>query len=210
MKNKIDLSGSKAWITFITMGLLLISFTMFWIINSYHKVTFRYDHERGSVTLIKPNSSDQPIEVKSGRPLTLREGDYILKRKGENIIESEQTVKVTQDETFDINLYFTNRYLDRLYDFERGDIEPVLYEAYPKAQATYNLKNGRLYVDGTVYGATLEHIDDNNQNRDSLKVLMKKDGNEWKLLTKPPIPILSQPLYPDIPIDVITQINRGR
>lgn len=209
-KPNINLSNSKAWAMFFTIGILLIGFTAAWIINSYHQVTFKYDTERGSVTLIKPNSNDNPIEVKSGQPLTLREGDYILKRQGKNIIESEQTVKVTKDETFDINLYYSDRYLDQLYDFEKADIEATLYQQYPKILELYNLRNGRLYLDGNIYGASLFHIDDNNQNRDTLRVMMKKEGDEWKILTEPPTPVISQPLFPDIPLDVITQINRGR
>lgn len=92
--SKIDLSSSKAWATFITIGLLIVSFVIFWVISSYHDVVFNYDSDRGSITLQRPNSSDQPISVNSGEPVQLREGDYILKRSGDNIIESEQTVTV--------------------------------------------------------------------------------------------------------------------
>lgn len=207
----INLSGSRAWATFITIGILILGFMAAWIINSYHKVAFEYNSDLGSLSIITPGSSDLPIKARSGEALTLRAGDYIVKRSGDNILESEQTITVSSDETFKINLYYTKEHLEDLYRFERPAIEEALYKEYPQILTAYSLDSGKLFLDGSIYGATLTHIDDTDQNRDSLKLMMKRQSNgEWEFLTAPPTPILSQPLYPEVPLDVITEINRAK
>ena len=68
----------------------------------------------------------------------------------------------------------------------------------------------KLYHQGEVYGAILVAKDQSSDNADTLRVLMRKENNNWVILSKPPAPILSAPSYPDINRAVLVDINQAR
>lgn len=98
--------------------------------------------------------------------------------------------------------------LDKLLDTELATISDVLVAEYPQVQNLYTINRGQLYDQGQWYGTTLTYRGDDEDNRDTLRVLMQKKNNVWVIRTKPPQLLLSQPEYSDVPKVILQHINQ--
>lgn len=103
----------------------------------------------------------------------------------------------------------TKKELETLKLSEEVDtIHSVLISKYPLIKTDYTITGEKLYRN-QYYGAILIYHGRSNMNRDSLRVLMRKTDNEWKLLSTPPTIILSAPDYPGVPKAILSDINRS-
>lgn len=92
---------------------------------------------------------------------------------------------------------------------EEPEIIKTLTTAYPQIATEYSINKGKLYGDGTWYGTTLTYTGSDTMNRDTLRVLMQKQNDDWKLLTTPPQILLSTVEFPDTPKEVLRDINKS-
>lgn len=91
---------------------------------------------------------------------------------------------------------------------EQPAITLALTETYPTLLTSYTINTGKLYHDGSWYGTTLTYYGTDENNRDTLRVLMRKKNDKWEVLSKPPRIILRAADYPDAPKSVVQDINR--
>lgn len=102
----------------------------------------------------------------------------------------------------------TEQELADLLDTELATVSEVLTAKYPQAQELYTINRGKLYDQGQWYGTTLTYRGDNEDNRDTLRVLMQKKDNVWIVRTTPPQPLLGQPEFADVPKTILQSINQ--
>lgn len=98
--------------------------------------------------------------------------------------------------------------LEQQLTTELPQITETLLSAYPKISTDYTIENASLYDKGQWFGAVLRYKGADNTNRDSLRVLLQKEKNTWKLRTTPPRILLSSKEYPDVPKDILIDINK--
>ena len=75
---------------------------------------------------------------------------------------------------------------------------------------TYYFYKYEAYLDATWAGVILAPKDYQNMpinKRDFLRVVLKKDGGDWRAQTKPEI-VLGVPSYPDVPRSILDEINQ--
>lgn len=205
---KLDFAGRKWHIMFFTIA-VVIGLIIWWRYEqSFQFITFTFDPSEGSVML---QGSDIQQQLHPNQRLKLPKGEYVVTKSGENIAKDEQKLSLDSSEkTVPITFNYTADKLSELYTKEQPAIEAALFATYPKIAELYTLKNGAVYHKGEWYGATLLHNSPTDQNRDTLHVLMKKEGDIWKVESKPPAPILSKFDYPEAPVTALKTINRGK
>lgn len=199
-------------ITLSLIGIIVACIGMyaFWsYATSFQEVVFRFNAAQGYVEIVGTDKQKlYPIDM---QPVRLKKGDYAMRNVGKNIKPEARTQAVTGDTTtISIPFSYTDTYLEAMYIKERPAIETALYKQYPLAQTGYTLANAKLYHQGELYGATLTSNDQASDNADILRVLIKKKDNEWQVLSTPPTPVLSAPLYPGINRAILLDINRAK
>lgn len=106
------------------------------------------------------------------------------------------------------SLAYTDKKLDELLVVEEPSIKAVIQAKYPAQLSVYSVGNGKLYKNGQWYGAKLVPNDPNTY--DTLRIILKKDRGTWHIMTTPPEIVISQPIYPNIPLDILTDLNNFR
>ena len=115
-----------------------------------------------------------------------------------NVIDDEK--KIT------INPYYSEKKLATTLDGEVSDLHTVLNNTYPN-MSLYQIQQGKLYHWGEWYGTTLQYIGNDEFNADTLRVVMHKKNGVWEVATNPPAISLSKFVYPDVPTDILSDVN---
>lgn len=90
---------------------------------------------------------------------------------------------------------------------EKPSIHEAIHVAYPTFDRVYKIKHEALYTDGSWYGAALDYVGDGVFNRDSVGIALHKEGGEWTIVTKPPLPSLNTYHDPVIPESLARGVN---
>ena len=164
----------------------------------------------------------QIASTNSLKSIRLQSGVYIVIFTGTSDYQDEyQSISI--DKSTEIktpDLKYTDEKLGRLLVSEKPAIQNVITPILPNPG--YQIDNESLYEIGNWYGARLIPggwylsppssnilpglINDNN-TEDMLRVILKNDNGQWKLMAGPSI-IFAIDDYPDIPEDVIRTTNK--
>ncbi|MDO8336608.1 MAG: hypothetical protein Q7T74_07610 [Candidatus Saccharibacteria bacterium] len=196
-------------IIFFVIGLVV---SIFGYINSQQTVSVKYKNiSKVTIQKIGQGSKSlgkETVYKKSGEKITLMKGSYLLKYTGidgyasdyENINLNEKPVFISLDPDY------SNSRLSSILEDNFEDIKIILNAKY-KNMSDYNIQKGKLYKKGQWYGTTLQYSGNDVFNYDTLRLVMEKKGDTWRLVTSPPNIILSSKDYPNIPVDVLRDVN---
>lgn len=203
----------KKQLILITILIILAGagFAVYNYLHSFQYVTVNYDKSEGVVKLYGPADSKDtaPQTLIPNEKQKVKKGNYTLKWSGEHIAADEQSITVRDTPaTATVIFRFSDAYLAELLQKEYPRITDVINQAYPKLPSLYTLSRAKLYDRGEWFGAVLTYKGKDSLNRDTLRLLAKKDNGAWKLMTTPPAPLLSTKAYPDAPQAVIQDINQ--
>ena len=176
------------------IGVSLVGFQIWQEVNSYSKVTFKFDLKEGKATIRGNNTPE--IEINNNQTLKLKHGNYRISTSGEGIANN-----------VNVNFSYNKERLMSILDSERSDIENAIYNQYPNINDLYSIYNQAVYNQGEYYGATLNFRDQTSDQRDTLHILAKKENGKWRVLSLPPSPVLSAPKYPNVPKEILRKIN---
>lgn len=99
----------------------------------------------------------------------------------------------------------TDKKLSEMLQAETAAINKKIYDAYPVPMQSYTIQQPRLYHEGQWFGAILAPNDPENQ--DTYRIVMQKKKGKWEVVTKPPSILLAKQVYPDVPFDVLSDLN---
>lgn len=91
---------------------------------------------------------------------------------------------------------------------EQESIHVALTTAFPTLMTLYVFEREALFEQGQWYGAVLTYTGPDADNRDSLRVVLRKQDDTWSVVTTPPRIIVSHVEFPDIPQSVLKSINQ--
>jgi hypothetical protein len=152
--------------------------------------------------LIFSTSEPEKFRVKRGEYVYVVSGpgsDY--KPVAYRISISKQPVKIDIPE-----IDFTDKKLAELTQTERSKIETSLNGKYPVPMSDYSINTVKLYKNGQWAGVKL--VPNNPAAHDVLRAVLKKNGSAWNVITDPPEIVISQPVYQEIPLDILTDLNK--
>ena len=205
---RLDFRKKHGYIALFTIAIGIGIFLTISHIYSYQTVQFSFDDKLGDVTVTGQNTTEK---VRNNTPIRLKKGTYVIKKSGKNITHESQSIYIgSNTKDIPVTLNYSYEYLQQIYQNEKENITKTLYRAYPKTKGLYTLSGDRLYHQGELFGAALVFHTATDDNADTLHVVMKKQGNTWKVLSNPPEPILSKQNYPSIPREILRAINQAK
>lgn len=177
-------------------------------ILSFQTVTFSFDSSQGYVEITRDGA--EALYPPNGQSIELKKGEYRMAHIGDSLQKDIQNIRIDDDtSTIDVDFSYTQTFLDKLYDKEKEVINTQLTRTYPSVTQRYNLSEARLYADGTIFGATLRAKDSSGDSSDTLRLLMQKKSDTWRVVATP-APVLTVIQYPDVPRDILLHINQVR
>jgi hypothetical protein len=182
--------------------------------NMYQQLTLT-DTNATNVTLYRAAPSESGPGYNAQKPvLTLDNvGSYRVKKalyvyvaRAGNGFESatDQLPVGKQPVSFSVQLAYTSQHLQQLLPTEGPLALQALDQAYPSQMALYTPENGKLYDDGQWYGVKLVA---NDGVDDTYRAVVEKEGDRWQVATRPPAIALSHPVYPNIPQDILSDVD---
>lgn len=200
----------------VLVGFLSICIISIFLVFNYFNSTqntivyFKNVHD---ITIydITNNNNDLVSKIKkSGQTLRLnKSSSYNVGYVGNDGFESGNIgldVSSGGEKTIDINPYYSKKNLGSILDKNIETIQGVLKNKY-KNIYLYTLERGRLYHWGEWYATTLKYVGNDIDNSDTLRVVLHKEDNTWKVKTDPPSISLSKYIYPNIPHDILSDVN---
>lgn len=180
-------------------------------INSKQTIVVSYKNVAG-VTLTQTDDEQKlgqkTVINKSGEKLNISKGTYLLNYTGSEGFATDSQVVYLQNSPVSISLDpdFSDKKLSTLLDEQFETIKSVLTEKYANINQ-YVVAKGKLYKKGEWYGTTLQYNGTDEFNYDSLRLVMNKKNDKWVLVTDPPSISLGSQSYPNVPIDVLRDVN---
>ena len=202
MNKRYDIIGA------ICAGIiLLIAGIVAWNDYASHTdVVFTFDTPEGQARLVSTEFGD--YNITPNEPLRVKKGDYALSTFGEGLQPRNEAISLEHEQTVPVSFSYTEDRLKEIYQEEARAIRTALRAEYPSLQRNYTVSGHAVYQKGQFYGAKLTFRDKNNDNRDTLRVLMEKKDGEWTVRSNPPVPVLSAPDFTDVQPATLEAINR--
>lgn len=205
---------NRKWLTFIlvvtigTTGALIYRY-----IDSFASLTVTTTQD-GKMTLYEAGFIDgsdfiveeSALKITNNTPVRTGKGEYLLIYTNDRHETIKKAVHLDNDMTVSLEPQLTQEDLNGLLANEKSDIHSSLSKEYPSIFEIYSVDYEKLYLDGNWYGAVFSYNDKSSHQRDSIRVILKKNGDEWKVYTKPYLTI-NLIDYPTIPRAILEDIN---
>jgi hypothetical protein len=138
--------------------------------------------------------------------LNKNRGYSITYRGNEGYEDGAITIDSSQGKEINIDPSYTRGKLDSLLESEWQPAHQAVIETYDNVDQ-YEIQKGKLYRHGEWYGTTMKYVGKDIFNADTLRiVLLKKDG-KWVVKTDPPNITLSKFIHPDVPVEILRDVN---
>lgn len=187
--------------------------------NSFQEISVSVtgNPKNSKVNIYKLNDNDRTLVesfTNSQTTKRVKKGTYEVIFNGSGFQEQSTTIKVGDNpEATTINPSYTKERLAELLSNERAAINLAINEAIPQTKSSYVIDPGELYILGEWYGTTIHVRQTPTEERenyiDRYKVVLKKEGASWKVITIPPEIIISKNKYPKIPREVLIEVNKN-
>lgn len=209
----------KYTIIFIITGIAIIGLIggvfAYKYYSSFKKVTVIVQQQDITADIYRrnPNNDDSGNDtrvgtVKGTQVLSLQPAKYYAISEGDKYDKSEASFIVNdKDVTINVNPGYSSTYLTSILTQERSSIKAVITAKYSGILGDFTINDGKLYHDGSWYGTTLvQKSPAPGENGDVYRTVLHKVGNNWQFAATPEI-ILTSPSHPDIPFDILTDLN---
>lgn len=198
---------------FLALGALVGGVALWQYFTSFHQVTFNLQPANLTADIYQVDASTSKAEklerVKNGQQLRLQEGKYYAAPQDKKYDMSHITFEVKEgDMAVDIEPGYSDTYLIDLLKKEQPAINKAILEKYPAITASFTLKPGKLYLDGTWYAVSLVKTNPNpgGESSDVYTTVLHKVNGTWQFVGIPKI-VLTVPENPDIPERILKELN---
>lgn len=210
-------NGSRKLLLYLAIAIALVGSIAVVIaqIKSTSKVTIHYKNVK-DVAVLKAASEDPMPEEKeehivsnSGQTLKLKKNkSYLLNYSGSGdysggVIEFNTAEK---QKTITIEPYFSEEKLNKQLNSEVAIIHQQIKAKYARINL-YEIQAGKLYRYGEWYGTTLKYVGKDPFNSDTLRIVLNKQDGVWTIKTDPPGIFLSRHAFPDVPVEILREVN---
>lgn len=163
-------------------------------------------YEAGFMDGSSYKGSAPPISMIKDEPLRVKKGSYIIGYTHEGYVAIEQPVELAKDQTIQLLPVRSKVALSDTLKQEQDSIHREIAANFPNIFTLYAIDHEALYNNGEWYGARLSYKDEFSLQRDSIRLVLRKEGI-WKLQGAPYI-TLSKVDYPDAPNLLLEDINK--
>lgn len=183
-------------------------------------ITFLMNEVPGAAVTLYKNKDKSGADVEIGQKVgqitnkshykLLQSETYVVSVSGEGINSYNQIIYPSKDKSTTVRLQIslTKSKLDDLLQKEKDFITQHSQEQLQEWLTTYKIddKSTTIVSDGSWAVVKLLYAGKERLRRDSLFIILQKQGHYWKLITKPSIAV-SKLDYPTIPDAVILEAS---
>lgn len=203
---------SKKQITLIVLALVvaIVGFGVTFYMQSFKTIHFDFKKDDLSAIIYTGTIQDDKkiATLNQDGNLSLRAGTYYVVPQSDKYDTSSFSFTVdSSDITVDINPDYSQNYKKQVLKNELTAINKAISDAYPKAISQFVINEGYIYQDATYYGTTLtQKTAYASDQGDVYRTVLKKENGTWIIKAKPAL-VLSAKDYPDIPFEILSDIN---
>ena len=153
-------------------------------------------------------------EVTKTTKFKLKKGSYAVVTSGSADYQT-QAISVTLGgtaQTVGIDPTYSTAKLQSQLVKEQNALAQAVTASVPAFTSKYKISSGKLYQHGDWYGALIvPNLTDNQlstQYVDNYRLVAHKENGAWKVLTLPPELIISSFKYPNVPHDILVDVNK--
>lgn len=149
-----------------------------------------------------------------GESIKLKKGSYKLVFSGDKFKQQDIKVDLSKtDQSIDITPAYSDKILEEMLAVENQAIVAAINQGVPLTNSGYVIADTKLYHLGEWCGARI-HIaqtpEEENQNYvDTYRVVLRKTGLKWELVTKTPELTFGAAKNPLIPRDILVDVNKN-
>lgn len=194
-----------------TLGLLaattLVIVLFVW--RSFHDATINLKKSDLIVKIYKIENNQQIEQATIEKTATLRlpNGTYSIVPQGSIYDATAIPFAVSGASTsVDVDPSLSTSQLTAILDQEVTAINTVLQARYGNILSSFDQTRGKLYREGQWYATTLAKKVSRSEEPDLYRLIMKKNASKWELVVPPSLSISIKD-YPDIPEQIIRDIN---
>lgn len=198
----------------ILLLLIVLGAGGFWYFNSFQKLTISLDAPVQAKVFKASHGEEGPgydskapiKEVASGQTIKLKRGDYLIVSQPSDDY-SQQILNISLKNSrvdVKVNPDYTSHKLNVLFNAEQANITKTIVAKYSNFASLYKVGEAKLYKKGEWCGVKLTPLD---PKQDIRKIILKKDSGAWLVVTDPPPIVIGAPIYPDIPKEIISDVN---
>jgi hypothetical protein len=203
--------GGIGWSLYASYQQVTVSFTQTkpgFAVNIYK--TAGPTGETSATELIKAGSLVKTVE--SDDSFKLKSGSYAWETTGNDFQRQTGTLELKQTPlVIVVNPKYTDTKLASLLIQEKPALQKLM-GTIPGVGTSFKTNDGKLYQDGTWYGAIIYP----NVSAETLRtsyvdvfhVVAHKESGNWKIITNPPDLALSTRTYLNIPRDILVDVNK--
>jgi len=180
---------------------------------SYRNVMVKFGENIAGVEMLILQDDRQVKSVVNDSEIRIKVGEYTIKTTGSSDYNQvNDVITITEDgqEIF-INPNYTEEKLATLLEGQENTLFSEIKSTVALGN-TYKINPGKLYIHGDWYGTTIvPNLSDEELRQnyvDVFRVVAKREGDTWKLITEVPQLILNRSEYPEIPTEVLSETNR--
>lgn len=207
------------FVTFLVFFIALAGLNIFIVNkNSYQTLSIIVNDKpkNSKILILKADESNNKIKELDtvSTDQKIKKGSYIVVFSGNGYQTQEIKINIdAQPEKVTINPGYSKGKLRELLTIERKAIIPTIEAAFPITKSNYEIEEGSLYKLGQWYGTNIhikQSAEEERENYiDRYKIILKNDTGKWKVVTIPPEIILSSKKYPNIPRDILVDLNKN-
>lgn len=148
--------------------------------------------------------------ITSNKTLRLKKKSYIvISQPSDQFAEFKEIVDLSNgNKTVYIKAAFSDKKLQKDLASSANTVQQALIDKFPNLNNLYTISEGRLHEQGQWYTTLLVSKSKDMLNNDTLRAVLKKNDNQWVVVTIPPEITVSTVKYPDIPRAVADAVNK--
>lgn len=195
--------------------LLVIGGFLFNDIRNSHKATINIQKSGITAEVFErnPNFDESDHDTKIGtftspETISLKPGKYYVIPKGKDLDDSQISFTITnEDVSVTVNPGYSAAYLEAKTAAEVDAANTVITTKYPVTATGFSINSGKLYLDGSWYGATLIQKAVQKNNGDVYRLVLHKVDGKWQVAAAPQL-VLTLSDNKDIPDTILRDLNR--
>jgi hypothetical protein len=187
------------------IGLIILTSVVYYI-STTKLVKVTYDELR-NVTVYDESSKQVASIAHSGDTARLSNSQtYTIKYEGSDRYAAGSVEIGVDDTEVTITPDYSLTYYDQLKEDNRPKALKIITDKYPNV-TKYKVSKELMIDRAEWYFMVLEYKGEYTTNSDDLRVIFKKSGDSWDMVTKPDI-ILDVYDNPDVPRDILLRANQ--
>ncbi len=207
--------------TLVVVGVLVavILFGLMRYAGSFQQLRITIDPAATGTTtdIYLSDDRSKPIRtnITADKQLRLQKNRYVLITTGEGYEQLTTSVDLKeQSQTVLLSPQLTPQKLAQILQAEKPAIDTAITQALGAQKLKgFTVQNGKLYKTGQWYGTTITQTQTKEQARltytDTFRLIARKDPTGWRVVTIPPELLLSHTSYPDIPREILVDVNKN-